>query len=315
MAGRGGFARGRPADTHREFVMVTEETLFDGEFLKKLEYLHIVSKRAFAGQYRAERRARKRGSGLEFADHRAYAAGDDFRRVDWRAYQRLEKLLLRLFEEEEDLPIYLFVDCSRSMADGHPTKLTYACQVAAALCYIGLAHLDRVTLTPYTDHLGRELASQRGKGQIFKVFKFLGQLASGGTTNAKESFERFCRSKRPRGVAVVVSDFLDPHGFEDGLNMLRFSHHDIFAIHVVSQADADPELRGDLQLVDAETGSTHDIAATPSLLGAYKKVYAEFCDELERFCARYQLGYVRTQTEVPFEDVILQVFRQNRFLT
>ncbi|MBH17002.1 MAG: DUF58 domain-containing protein [Acidobacteria bacterium] len=295
--------------------MATEDELFDGEFLKKLEYLHIVSKRAFAGQFRAERRAKKRGSGLEFADHRAYSPGDDFRRVDWRAYQRLEKLLLRLFEEEQDLPIYLFIDCSRSMADGRPTKLAYACQIAAALCYIGLAHLDRVTLAPYTDHLGRELSSQRGKGQIFKVFKFLGQLASGGTTDAKAAFEKFCRGKRPRGISVVISDFLDPRGFETGLNLLRFSHHDIFAIHVVSQADSEPELSGDLQLVDVETGSTHDIAATPSLLSAYQHVYAEFCSEVEGFCAKYQLGYVRTQTEVPFEDVILQVFRQNRFLT
>ena len=295
--------------------MVTEDTLFDGAFLKKLEYLHIVSKRAFAGQFRAERRARTRGSGLEFADHRAYAPGDDFRRVDWRAYQRLEKLLLRLFEEEQDLPIYLFIDASRSMAAGRPTKLAYACQVAAALCYIGLAHLDRVTLAPYTDHLGRELASQRGKGQIFKVFRFLGQLAAGGTTNAKEAFEKFCRSKRPRGIAVVISDFLDPHGFEAGLNLLRFSHHDIFALHIVSRTDAEPALRGELQLVDTETGSMHNITATPSLLSAYQKVYAEFCNEIERFCARYQLGYVRTQTEMPFEDVILQVFRQNRFLT
>ena len=295
--------------------MATDETLFDGEFLKKLEYLHIVSKRAFAGQFRAERRARKRGSGLEFADHRAYAPGDDFRRVDWRAYQRLEKLLLRLFEEEQDLPVYIFIDSSRSMADGRPTKLAYACQVAAALCYVGLAHLDRVTLAPFTDHLGRELASQRGKGQIFKVFRFLGRLASSGHTDSKRSFETFCRSKRPHGIAVVISDFLDPNGFDHGLNLLRFAHHDIFAIHVVCRSDAEPALRGDLQLVDSETGSTHDIAATPSLLADYRKAYADFCEDVERFCTHYQLGYVRTETEVPFEDVILQVFRQNRFLT
>ena len=292
----------------------TETPLFDGEFLKKLEYLHIVSKRAFSGQFRAERRARTRGSGLEFADHRAYAPGDDFRRVDWRAYQRLDKLLLRLFEEEQDLPVYLFIDCSRSMWEGQPSKLTYARQVAAALCYIGLAHLDRVTLTPYTDRLGRELTS-RGKGQIFKVFKFLGQLESDGETNAKEAFETFCRSKRPRGIAVVISDFLDPNGFEAGLNLLRYAHHDIFAVHVVSRSDATPDLRGDVQLVDVETGATHDMSATPALLTAYETVFERFCENIASYCARYRLGYARTATEVPFEDVILQVFRQNRFLT
>ena len=295
--------------------MAAEDTLFDGEFLKKLEYLHIVSKRAFSGQFRAERRARQRGSGLEFADHRAYAPGDDFRRVDWKAYQRLDKLLLRLFDEEQDLPIYLFIDCSRSMAEGRPSKLTYARQVAAALCYIGLAHLDRVTLAPYTDRLGRELASQRGKGQIFKVFRFLTGLSPDGATNAQGAFDMFCRSKRPRGIAVVISDFLDPHGFSTGLNLLRSSRHDIFALHIVSPSDASPELRGEIQLWDSETGDTRDVEATPSLLKTYKTVFEQFCQDIAGYCSRYQLGYVRTATAVPFEDVILQVFRQNRFLT
>jgi len=171
---------------------MTEPSLFDRDFLRKLEYLHLVSKRVFVGQFRAERRARRHGSGLEFADHRAYAPGDDFRHVDWTAYQRLEKLLLRLFEEEQDLPIYLFVDRSRSMAVGEPTKLHYARQIAAALCYIGLAHLDRVSLIAYATGLDAELPSQRGRGRIFKVFRFLSELDAGGETGAREAFKAFC---------------------------------------------------------------------------------------------------------------------------
>src|SRR6187397_3032890 len=101
-------------------------SLFDDEFLKKLEYLNIISKRVFAGQFKAERRARKRGTGLEFADYRQYVAGDDFRHLDWKAYMRLNRLILRLFEEEEDLPIYVFVDCSQSMTYGLPSKFDYA---------------------------------------------------------------------------------------------------------------------------------------------------------------------------------------------
>ena len=126
--------------------MAPESPLFDSEFLKKLEYLHVISKRAFSGQFKAERRARTRGTGLEFADHRAYSPGDDFRHVDWKAYQRLNKLLLRLFEEEQDLPIFVFLDSSRSMFEGTPPRFNYAQKIAAALCYIGLAHLDRVSL-------------------------------------------------------------------------------------------------------------------------------------------------------------------------
>src|SRR5580765_4228115 len=120
---------------------------FEDDFLKKLEYLHVVSKRAFAGQNRADRLTPKRGRGIEFADHRPYAAGDDFRHIDWKAYKRLGRLLLRLYDEERDLPIYLMLDTSRSMAE--PAKFDMARRLAAALCYIGLVHLDRLTILPF----------------------------------------------------------------------------------------------------------------------------------------------------------------------
>src|ERR1700693_5643208 len=171
-------------------------TIFDDEFLKKLEYLNIISKRLFAGQLRAERRTRKRGAGLEFADYRAYVAGDDFRHLDWKAYLRLNRLILKLFEEEEDLPIYFFVDCSQSMTYGQPSKFDYAKRVAAALCYIGLANLDRVNLIAYADRVKDELPPQRGKGRIFKVFRFLSEISTGGETNAKNSFKSYCTEAR-----------------------------------------------------------------------------------------------------------------------
>lgn len=291
-----------------------EEVLFDGEFLKKLEYLHILSKRVFSGQFRADRRTRKYGSGLEFADHRGYTPGDDFRHVDWKAYQRLDRLLLRLFQEEQDLPIYLMIDCSRSMAPGRPSKLHYSRQVAAALCYIGLAHLDRVTLFAYAQGMVRETAPQRGKGRILRVFDFLRDLDAAGHTDARTAFSTFCARRRPRGVAVVVSDFLDPRGPTSALDILRYAHHDIVAIHVVDPADAAPAVRGEVQLVDAETGDTRSLDVTPSIVAAYEATFARFCVELEEYCSKYQLGYLRTDTRVPFEDAILRVFRQGRFL-
>ncbi len=294
--------------------MAPERDLFDGEFLKKLEYLHIVSKRVFAGQFRAERRARTRGAGLEFADHRAYSPGDDFRHVDWKAYQRLDKLLLRLFEEEQDLPIFIFLDCSRSMFEGTPPKFRYAQQVAAALCYVGLAHLDRVSLFAYSDHLSHELAPQRGKGQIFRVFKFLAALEPAGRTDAKAALTKFCTSRRAHGVAVVISDFMDPDGFAAGLDVLRHYRHETYALHVTGDTDTTPELRGELQLVDSETGGVRNLEATPSLISAYRAAFERLCDEIAGYCTKYRIGYVRTDTAIPFEEAVLQVFRQGGFL-
>jgi uncharacterized protein (DUF58 family) len=288
--------------------------LFDDEFRKKLEYLSIISKRVFAGHFRAERRATRRGTGVEFADYRQYVPGDDFRHLDWKAYLRLNKLILRLFEEEEDLPIYFFIDASQSMTYGNPVKLDYARRVAAALAYIGLANLDRAYMTAYAEKIRAELPPQRGKGRIFKVFRFLEELIPGGETNARESFKTYCTEARRRGLAVVISDFMDPAGFQTGLDILRHFRHDIFVIHVASHEEIEPVLKGELVLVDSESNVSREITVTPSLLTDYRTEFKHFCDEFEEYCSKYQLGYIRTVTDYPFEDLVLKVFRQGRFL-
>jgi uncharacterized protein (DUF58 family) len=291
-----------------------EDLLFDDEFLKKLEYLNIISKRLFAGQWKAERRARARGTGLEFADHRMYVSGDDFRHLDWKAYLRLNRLILKLFEEEQDLPIYFLLDCSRSMHFGNPRKLDYARRVAAALCYIGLANLDRVNMIGYAERVRAELPPQRGKGSIFRVFRFLKGLTPDGETDAREAFKSYCSGARRRGLAVVISDFLDNHGFEGALDLLRYFRHDVFVIHITCQEEIHPMVRGEVRLTDAENGLGREITITPSLLNGYGEQYKIFCEQLERYCWKYRLGHIRASTDFAFEDLILRVFRQGRFL-
>jgi uncharacterized protein (DUF58 family) len=285
---------------------------FDDEFLKKLEYLHVVSKRALAGQNRADRLTPKRGRGIQFADHRPYAPGDDFRHIDWKAYKRLNRLLLRLFEEERDLTIYLLLDVSRSMAE--PAKFDLARRVAAALCYIGLVHLDKLTILPFGPMLGHEWAPGRGKGRIFRVFEQLERLEADGATDLRESFKEFASRPRHTGLAVIISDFLDPAGFEPGLKILRTLGHDVFAVHVASPRDRDPGAFGEIRFVDAETGEVREVEVTPRLAAAYARAWDAHADELERFCGRYDIGYVRADVGRPFEDTILKAFRQGRFL-
>jgi uncharacterized protein (DUF58 family) len=295
---------------------------FENDFLKKLEYLHVVSKRALAGQNRADRLSPKRGRGLEFADHRPYAAGDDYRHIDWKAYQRLNRLLLRLFDEERDLSIYLLLDVSRSMAE--PAKFDMARRIAAALCYVGLAHLDRLTIIPFGDDLGRESSPGRGKGRIFRVFEALEQLEAGGPTDLRAACKAFASRPRQLGLVVVISDFLEPGSApaegaatdrpQAGLKILRTIGHDVFAIHVTSERDRDPGVFGTVRFVDVETGEVREIEVTPRLAAAYVKAAETHADALEHFCGRYDIGYVRADAERPFEDVILRTFRQGRFL-
>jgi uncharacterized protein (DUF58 family) len=285
---------------------------FDNEFLKKLEYLHVVSKRALAGQNRADRLSPKRGRGLQFADHRPYAAGDDYRHIDWKAYKRLNRLLLRLFDEERDLSIYLLLDVSRSMAE--PAKFDMARRVAAALCYVGLAHLDRLTIVPFGRGLGQESSPGRGKGRIFRVFESLEGLEAAGPTDLRESCKAFASRSRQLGLVVIISDFLDPGGFESGLKILRTLGHDVFVVHVTSERDRDPGVFGTVRFVDVETGDVREVEVTPRLAAAYVEAAKAHGIALEHFCGRYDIGYVRAEAERPFDEVILKAFRQGRFL-
>jgi len=289
--------------------------LFDERFLKTLEHLHMVSRKVFAGTLQAERRNRKIGSGIEFADHRTYARGDDFRYIDWNLYGRLDKLLLRLFEEEEDLYIYILIDVSDSMAIGSPLpKLHYAMQVGAALSYVGLANLDRVAIIPFSDRLIARMPPSRGKNRIFHVFEFLRQCDLGGKTELAECMKDFVTQNKRKGLAVVISDFYDPTGFQQGLNTLRYHKFEPFVLQVYDQREAEPKLHGDLALVDCETGDVKEVTITKALLEAYTREHEAYCKELEAYCTKYAMPFFRTHTGIPFDELVLKIFRSGGFL-
>jgi len=285
---------------------------FDESFLKKLEYLYVVSRKVFAGRMRAERRTRKKGSGVEFADHREYTAGDDLRYLDWSAYGRLDRLLLRLFEEEEDLHIYLLVDASASMRQNG--KLEYARTLAAALAYVGLAKLDRVSVAPFGGPPRDWLPPARGKGHIFKIFGFLSELTAEGPTGLNEALASFVHRTKRRGLAIIISDFFDPAGYADGLNLLRYHRFEPTVLQIWDQHEAHPGLRGDVELVDAENGEVRQVTVTERALAEYEKAHAAWCDGLAAFCSARGVPYYRADTAVPFDELVLRIFRAGGFL-
>jgi uncharacterized protein (DUF58 family) len=284
---------------------------FDEAFLKKLEYLYVVSRKVFSGRMRAERRTRKTGSGVEFADHRDYTHGDDLRYLDWSAYGRLDKLLLRLFEEEEDLHIYLLVDVSASMKG----KLDYALKVAAALAYVGLAKLDRVSIIPFGGELRERLPPSRGKGNIFKMFRFLDQIQAKGETRLQDAIESFVHQTKRRGIAVVISDFYDPKGYEEGLNLLRYHRFEPTVLQVWDAAEARPQLRGDVELVDVETGELREVTVSEKILEQFAEEHEKWCTALQSYCSSRGIGYFRADTAIAFDELVLRIFRAGGFLS
>ena len=274
----------------------------------------MVSRKTFIGINRADRRMRKICSGIEFADHRKYSRGDDFRYIDWNVYGRIDKLLLRLFEEEEDLHIYILLDASKSMMIGEPLKLHYALQMTAALTYIGLANLDRVGIVPFSKKLHPHLPVARGKRRIFKVFDFLREVEAGGPTNLAKVTEKFIHRYKRKGLVVVISDFYDPQGFEDGINNLRYNGFEPFVLQIYDQKEVNPNFHGDLTLVDCETGVSKEITVSKSLLEAYQREHEKYCGELSDFCSSKGIPYFRTHTKIAFDELILKIFRLGGFL-
>jgi uncharacterized protein (DUF58 family) len=292
----------------------SDDDLFDDEFQRKLDYLALVSRRVFAGRMRAERRTKKSGSGVEFADHREYQPGDDFRYLDWNIYQRFDRLLLRLFEEEEDLAIYFIVDASASMVFGEGQKLRYAKRIAAALAYVGLANLDRVSIVSTSDKVMDRMPQTRGKARIFKVFRFLKELEPAGVTDLEASLKSFVAQNKRRGLAVLISDLYDPAGFERGINVLRYNKFDPFVVHIVDPQEARPKLHGDVLLYDCETGDEREVTVTQKVLDRFNEIHKAYTEEIARFCTGRQVPYIRADVDVPFDELILRVFRRGGFL-
>ncbi|HUU12054.1 MAG TPA: DUF58 domain-containing protein [Phycisphaerae bacterium] len=292
----------------------TADDLFDSDFLQRLEYLRIVARRAFAGSVPGGRTGRRTGPGLEFAEHRAYSPGDDFRHIDWAAFGRLERLLLRLCQQEEDLAIYFLVDASASMATGRPPKFDHARRLAAALAYVGLASLERVRLVAVDGGVRGHLEAGRGKTHILGVLDFLRGLAAGGRTDLARAVEAFLPHAPQSGLAVLVSDFLDPAGYEKPLTTLQGNGFDVWCLQVTDPEDLAPPGLGDLAVADAETGDVLGIHLTDEVRGRLAREAERFAADMRAWCLARGIGYAEAPTRVPADVLVTDVLRRGGLL-
>lgn len=291
--------------------MPTGATLLDPAFLRKLDSLSLRSRRLVRAGLRGERRSRTLGRGVEFADYRSYQIGDDYRHIDWNIYSRLDRLFIKLFSEEEDINVHLLVDTSGSMGWGDPRKLDYAARIAAAIGYIGLVNLDRVGAVAFAERVHRVLPPHRGRGHIFRLFEFLKALPQppGGTSNLRQAMWEYVHQTKRRGLLIIISDLLYPDGYEEGLKLARYHRFDPFVLHVLSDDEVMPSVRGDARLVDVETRQAVEVSVDGPALETYARVRDAYLTGVEEFCLRHQIDYVRATTAIPFEDLILRYLR------
>jgi len=285
-------------------------TLLEPEFLARLEQLELVSRKIFLGRMKGERRSKRKGQSVEFADYRNYVVGDDLRFLDWNLYARLDRLFLRLFMEEEDLHFYILLDNSLSMDFGTPTKLHYAKQIAAALGFIGLVNLDRVVVEAFNERLTQTMPALRGRRSLWRLLDFLTKIEPASSSNLTQSLRSFSIKSSGKGIVVVLSDFMDKGGYEEALRYLVARQMDVYVIQILSQEEIEPEIVGDLQLVDVEDADRAEITVSGPLLQRYQQNLAAYRAALHDFRTRRGVTYLFTSNQVPFDRLVLTYLRQ-----
>jgi len=309
------------------------DTLLTPELLRRLEQFQLLAARRAKSSARGERRSRARGQSVEFADYRNYVHGDDFRYLDWNLYGRLERLFLKLYEEERELPVRIFLDASESMTFGEPRKFDFARQVAAAIGYVALSGFDRVSVIPFPDlanatdtdpaarnpqHATRtsELAARgalrsvRGKRSAIQFFQNLGALSAGGAANLNEALRRGALAARRAGLAVVLSDFLDPAGYEAGLTALLGRGFQVDLVQILAPDELSPGSFGDLRLVDSETGATQEVTFGRFRLKAYRQTVQNFVQRLREYCRARGVSFFTASSDTDLQELLLKQLRK-----
>ena len=287
----------------------TRDAIFSSEFLAQLERLSLLSRRVFRGRVKGERRSPRRGHSVEFCDYRAYGVGDDLRYVDWNIYGRLDRLHVKLFVDEEDLCLHLLLDASASMDFGAPTKLEYGARLAAALGFIGLVSMERVGVGVLRERVAEGWPPTRGRNQVMNLFDFLGRVRPAGGTTLNDGLQNYARRAREPGLAIVISDLLDPGGFEAGVRALLEHRFDVHLIHVLAPEEMNPELAGDLRLVDSETGEVRELSVDGDAIRAYRERLRQFLERVEAFSRTHELGYHRVTVDTSVEEFVLSQIR------
>ncbi len=302
--------------------------LLTPELLRRLEQFQLLAQRRAKSSLKGERRSKARGQSVEFADYRSYVSGDDFRYLDWNLYGRLDRLFLKLYEEERELPVTVFIDASESMTFGEPRKFDFARQVAAAAGYVALCGFDRVSVMAFPDlpqepanevdlrARTQELAARgslrlvRGRKSALQFFQDLHQLTARGATELNEALRRGALQARQAGVAVVLSDFLDPAGYESGLTALLGRGFQVNVVQILAPDELSPTAYGDLRLIDSETGAQQEVTFGKYRLRGYQQTVQNFCQRLREYCSSRGVNFFLAASDTPLEELLLKQLRQ-----
>ncbi len=313
----------------------TIDDLLPAGLAARLGQLDVSSRKIMTGKLKGERRSKRRGESVEFADHRPYVYGDDLRHIDWNVFGRLDKMFMKLFLEEEDLSLQIIIDCSASSDAGEPNKFLYMQRLAAALGYIGLVNLNRVGISALGDKGlregekpeigpdGKELPPQglvsairdlRGKRRLQDLASYILSIEPAGQTRFTDACKRIAITRRGKGVVIILSDFFIKEGYEAGLRLLKGQGYDVYAIQVLSPQEMEPNIGGDLRLKDIEDGDTAEVTITAPLLKKYKQILNAYCNKLHQFCTQRDIIHMTVKSDMPVDQLVMDYLRRRGLL-
>lgn len=312
------------------------EDLLSPGLLKRLDRLDVMSRKIFSGKLPGERRSKKRGTGVEFADYRSYVPGDDFRYIDWKLLARLDKVFVRMFLEEEDLSVLVAVDCSASMRAGNPEKLIFAQKLALALGYVGLVNNNRVSIVAFGTRTFRKLKDVRGRRNVQRLAHFILEdiapeeghgspsTSAGPVRTFTDNMRQIVAQRSGKGVMVLLSDLLIDEGVRDGINLLAGAGgFDVHCYQILSPGEIDPTLTqrrgeagvvGDLRLTDIETGAGEELTVSAALIKQYRERLEGYCGEILRLCRSRSLNHAVIRSDSDVEALLLKEFRMRGLL-
>lgn len=288
--------------------------LLDPEFMNRLDSLDVISRKIMQGKLQGERRSKRRGQSVEFADHRPYVAGDDLRFVDWNIYGRLEQLFLKLFVEEQDLTVHILADISASMSFGKPSKELFIKKLTAALGYISLVNNNRVTISLFADGIVGQLSNMRGRNYLHQMADFLLTADCDGSSHFEKTSRQLSAGRIGSGINIVLSDFLFKENYDSALRRLIGKYYDLYVIQVLSAQELSPEISGELKLIDIEDTDMAEITVSSALMKYYKRNLNAYCNELKDFCTRRGAVYMLSNSADSVESLVLNYLRRIRLL-
>ncbi len=293
-------------------AVTAREPLIDRKFLEKLERLTIRWRTSFPGIVGGRNRSHFPGPGQEFLDHRHFHHGDDLRSVNWRAYLRLEKLFLKMFQVEPRIPVRILLDCSESMNVGETNKFLYARKLAAAVSYVGLVRLDTMHIHPFSEKLEDRFVCFGGRHRFSPTAEFLTKLEPRGKTDFLQVARQFASNCTQRGLLIIISDFLDEAGCEKPLQFLADLGHEVLLIHLWAEEDRIPPWTGELEITDAETGTKLELSFDDEARESYAAAFDAYAKRLQDIASRKDGRYVGLSTSMPLEEAVFGPLIQAR---